>query len=169
MKHTLALVLIVFGLIGCSEDRTKSNSQSNSAEQSTEVGFYCEPTNDFGFIILVIYDGEYVSSYHDLVHLRDQGWVVTKLNSGPFKFHYGNKDYPVLEWYLPQSKWTIFKTKRHLHDVKQKQVDETYQTRLITVEEYDGEDDLKYMHNCFPGKISQMNAFVEDRKINPMD
>ena len=160
---------MVLGIIGCSEGSTGSNIQNSSAEQYTKVGFYCEPSGNYGFIILVIYDGEYVSSYHDLIHLRSNGWVVTKLNSGPFEFHYGNKDYPVLEWFIPQSKWTIFKTKRHLHDVRDKQVDESYQTRLVTIEEYEGEEDIKFMHNCLPGNIAQMNAYVEDRKTNLLD
>lgn len=167
MKYIL-LIMLVFGIVSCSEDTTGGNSQSSSAEQSTKVGFYCEPTGTYGFVILVIYDGEYVSSFHDVLHLRDQGWNVTKLNSGPFEFHYGNKKYPAMEWYVPKSKWTIYKSKRHLHDLRKKQIDgEVYKTLLVTIQEYDGEEDLKISHNCFPGDISQMNAFVEDRKISP--
>jgi len=169
MKNILALILMVFGLVGCAEDSTKSNPQSDSAEQPTKVGFFCEPNGNYGFVILVIYDGEYVSSYHDLIHLRPDGWLVTKLNSGPFEFHYGNYDYPALDWYVPEVKYSQYKTKRHMHNVGNEQVDDSYQTRLITVEEHDGQEDIKYMHNCFLGNISQLNAYVEDRKINLLD
>jgi hypothetical protein len=164
-----SLLFYLFDILYQAESKESQTTETAKNSFNNKVGFYCEPKGAYGFLILVIYDGEYVSSYHDKIYLRPDGWVVTKLNSAPFDFHYGNIDYPVIDWYVPKAKYSQYQTKRHMHNVGHKQVDEKYKSSLITVEEYAGEEDIKYMHNCFLGNIEQMNEYVENRKTNLLD
>ena len=160
-KFILIFISIIF--IGCSEN------QNPEYTEYQKHGFVCEPTGDYGYTFFAIYDGQKVYSYHDKIHLRDQGWSVSELRGKPFEYHFDSSEHPITEWYIPKGEYDTWKSKRILHEVGANYLSPTeYLTRLAIDQESDY-GDSKALHSCSVGDIEKMNKFVADRKNNMFD
>ena len=165
MKKLLTLLLISPLLI--------SQEVKNNA---SEWGFVCEPKSAYGFDILIKYEGKFVSSFHDKIHLRPDGWVITELNGNNFEYHLNNENYPILEWSIPRDRYSEWIEKKHLHKVdglnrndKNEPNIENWLTDIITVYKYNDSPEIKSIHSCFLMDIKSLNDFVEDRKTKILD
>ena len=160
-KFILIFTSIVF--LGCSENQTPEYTEYQ------KHGFVCEPTGDYGYTFFAIYDGQKVYSYHDKIHLRDQGWSVSERRGKPVEYHFNNTEDALTEWYIPKGKYDQYLSKRIIHEVGLNYLSPIeYKTRLVIVEKYD-DDDTKSLYTCLVGDIEKMNKFVADRKNNMFD
>ena len=177
MKKLLVLLLI-FGVVGCDNaiDIEANGSDVDMTADTSEWGFVCEPKSSYGFDILIKYDGKFVSTFHDKIHLRPDGWVITELNSYNFEHHLNNEDYPIMEWSIPRDRYSEWTEKVHLHKVdgltrnnKNELNIENWLTDIITIYKYKDSSEIKSMHSCFLIDTVALDNFVEDRKENLFD
>lgn len=175
MKRLIYIALI-FLVIGCSENKEQRGQQT---QEENIIGFACEPDLS-GFLILIKYDGKYVSTYDDSPHLRPEGWVLSKLQSESFQYHFSMKDpdYPATQWNIPKGRWDLWASKLHLHEVGVEYTSpDEYITKLYTIEEwkagdyevfeYSEDTTSKYLHICSLADIGKLDDFVEERMRNP--
>ena len=173
-KQLLALLLL-FGIISCDNkiDIEANNSEVDIKNDTSEWGFVCEPKSAYGNDILIKYDGKFVSTFHDKIHLRPDGWVISELDGYNFEYHLNNDDYPILEWSIPRDRYSQWMEKVHLHKVdgltrnnKNEPNIEGWLTDVITIFKYKDSPEIKSIHSCFLIDTEVLNDFVKDRKEN---
>jgi hypothetical protein len=143
---------------------------------SSEIGFICKPEARIGSDILIKYNGKYVSTFHDKIHLRPEGWVISELNSSTFEDsfeQYLNNNNSATEWLIPLDRHSYWQEKKHIHKIDELKIDENgqpdfkkWKTEITTVYKYEDAPEMKRIHFCALADIESLNNFVAERKKN---
>ena len=134
------------------EQIEKENVEKLHQLRAATIGFACAPKSKYGYDVLIIYDGKYVSTFHDNIVDRGNDWIITtftETNSGS------------RQWDIPEQKWEQFPKKLSHHVWRYDEAKFT-ELELLTL----NESDIKSEAACFLTKVGSLRDFVNYRMGN---